>query len=59
MTDTTPTVLVKADELRSFCRDTLLRAGLDGPGAETVAESLVEADLRGISTHGVVRLWLY
>ena len=59
MTDATSAVLVKADELRSFCRETLLRAGLDDPGAETVAESLVEADLRGISTHGVVRLWLY
>lgn len=52
-------VVVKADELLSFCRETLLRAGLDDPGAETVARSLVEADLRGISTHGVVRLWLY
>lgn len=59
MADTTPTVRVKADELRQFCRDTLSRAGLDAAGAETVAESLVEADLRGISTHGVVRLWLY
>ncbi len=52
-------VVVKADELRSFCRATLVQAGLDDPGAEIVAESLVEADLRGISTHGVVRLWLY
>ena len=59
MTECTSGVVVNADELLSFCQETLLRAGLDGPGAETVAESLVEADLRGISTHGVVRLWLY
>lgn len=59
MADTTPTVRVKADELQQFCRDTLWRAGLDADGAEIVAVSLVEADLRGISTHGVVRLWLY
>jgi LDH2 family malate/lactate/ureidoglycolate dehydrogenase len=59
MTEYTSGVVVNADELLSFCQETLLRAGLDGPGAETVAESLVEADLRGISTHGVVRLWLY
>ena len=52
-------MVVKADALLAFCRETLVRAGLDDPGAETVAQSLVEADLRGISTHGVVRLWLY
>jgi LDH2 family malate/lactate/ureidoglycolate dehydrogenase len=59
MTEYTSGVVVKADELLSFCQETLRRAGLDVPGAETVAQSLVEADLRGISTHGVVRLWLY
>lgn len=52
-------VVVQAEELVTFCRETLLRAGLDPPGAEIVARSLVEADLRGIFTHGVVRLWLY
>jgi len=59
MADHISGLLATADELLLFCRDTLVRAGLDDPGAETVAHSLVEADLRGISTHGVVRLWLY
>jgi LDH2 family malate/lactate/ureidoglycolate dehydrogenase len=59
MEDHVSGVVVQADDLLSFCRETLVRAGLDDPGAETVARSLVEADLRGISTHGVVRLWLY
>lgn len=53
------TLVVQAEELMAFCRETFLRAGLDPPGAEVVARSLVEADLRGIPTHGVVRLWLY
>lgn len=52
-------VVVQAETLVAFCRDTLLHAGLDAAGAEIVAHSLVEADLRGVSTHGVVRLWLY
>ena len=52
-------VVVRAEELVAFCRETFLRAGLDPPGAEIVARSLVEADLRGIFSHGVVRLWLY
>ena len=52
-------VVVQAETLVAFCRDTLLHAGLDAAGAEIVAHSLVEADLRGIYSHGVVRLWLY
>ena len=56
--DTAP-VIVTAEELLRFCRETLIKAGLDAPGADTVARSLVEADLRGIYTHGAVRLWLY
>ena len=56
--DTAP-VIVTAEELLHFCRETLIKAGLDAPGADTVARSLVEADLRGIYTHGAVRLWLY
>ena len=59
MLDEAAPLVVKAEVLERFCRETLITAGLDEPGAEIVARSLVEADLRGISTHGVVRLWLY
>ncbi len=52
-------LIVPVKTLETFCRDTFLKAGLDPEGAAIVAESLVEADLRGVSTHGVVRLWLY
>jgi LDH2 family malate/lactate/ureidoglycolate dehydrogenase len=52
-------LMVTAETLEAFCRDTFLKAGMDAEGAAIVAESLVEADLRGVSTHGVVRLWLY
>jgi LDH2 family malate/lactate/ureidoglycolate dehydrogenase len=51
--------LIQAEELLAFCRETFIKAGLDEPGADLVSRSLIEADLRGISTHGVVRLWLY
>ena len=59
MRDEAPSVVVQANDLVRFCRETLLRAGLDPSGAEIVARSLVEADLRGVSTHGVVRLLMY
>lgn len=52
-------VIISADALEVFCRETLVRAGLDEPGAAIVARSLVETDLRGVSTHGVVRLPVY
>lgn len=47
---------IRADDLRGVCRDLLTKHGLPGPDAETVAGCLVEADLRGVETHGVVRL---
>ena len=59
MTEGEPQVVVQADKLVAFCRETFLRAGLDPAGADIVAQSLVEADLRGVYSHGVVRLWLY
>jgi ureidoglycolate dehydrogenase (NAD+) len=59
MTDGETPVVVPASRLVAFCRDILLRAGLDSAGADIVAQSLVEADLRGVYSHGVVRLWLY
>jgi LDH2 family malate/lactate/ureidoglycolate dehydrogenase len=52
-------LIVMATALEEFCRNTFLKAGMDPEGAAIVAESLVEADLRGVNTHGVVRIWLY
>lgn len=52
-------VVVSAERLEAFCRDALVQAGLDEPGAKIVAASLVETELRGISTHGVVRFPMY
>lgn len=53
------TIVVSAERLESFCREALVGAGLDEPGAKIVAASLVETELRGVSTHGVVRFPMY
>jgi ureidoglycolate dehydrogenase (NAD+) len=45
--------------LASFCRQLLLEVGLTEQDAATVADSLVAADLRGVATHGVMRLPIY
>lgn len=46
-------------KLQSFCTDVFEKAGLPKENALVVAESLVEADLRGVDSHGVVRTSIY
>lgn len=48
-----------ADALRSYCRDVLAASGVDADCALAVADSLVDAELTGISTHGVSRMAIY
>ncbi len=47
---------IEADALQGVCRALLVAHGLPEADAETTARCLVEADLRGVETHGVVRL---
>lgn len=51
--------VVDASRLEEFAATVLQRAGLSTADADIVASSLVAADLRGISSHGVARLHLY
>lgn len=50
---------IDAENLNRFCCDLLIRVGLSPSDAAIVADSLVEANLRGVDTHGVVRLPIY
>jgi len=50
---------VDARTLQSWTADLLARLGLREADAALVAETLVEADLRGVSSHGVQRLTAY
>jgi LDH2 family malate/lactate/ureidoglycolate dehydrogenase len=45
--------------LRAFAEDVLRRAGASADDAATVADCLIDADRRGIETHGLVRLPAY
>ncbi len=45
--------------LRAFCVDLLARAGVPHEEARLVTENLIDADLRGLASHGVVRLPIY
>ena len=46
-------------KLKSFVSDVLANVGVARPDAETVADVLVAADLRGVESHGVARLESY
>jgi LDH2 family malate/lactate/ureidoglycolate dehydrogenase len=52
-------ILVNGDLLRTFCCEVFERLGVPHEDARIAADVLVEADLRGVSTHGVAALPAY
>jgi L-2-hydroxycarboxylate dehydrogenase (NAD+) len=44
------------DKLRQFCHDIFRKIGCSGEDAELAADVLIEADLRGVDSHGIARL---
>lgn len=53
------TITLPANDLRLFVTNVFRAAGVPNEDAAVVAESLVEANLRGHDSHGVVRVWDY
>jgi LDH2 family malate/lactate/ureidoglycolate dehydrogenase len=56
---TTAEARVSAAQLTEFAARVFIAAGLPQNDAHTIAALMVEADLRGSDTHGVIRLPLY
>lgn len=54
--DSARIVYVSADEVFALARDLLLAHDVPTDDAEIIANCLVSADLRGVDTHGVLRL---
>ncbi len=54
-----PKVMARHDQLETFCTRVLRKLGVPGEEAEITAGTLVTANLRGVDTHGVLRLPLY
>jgi len=50
---------IKAEELQNFTKEILVKNGVPDSDADIVAESLIFANLRGVDTHGVLRLKIY
>lgn len=53
------TIRIGEDDLKRFCRSVLQRVGMAAVPATAVVDNLVEADLRGVFSHGVVRFPIY
>jgi len=48
-----------ASSLRAFCEEVFLSCGVAQEDASIVADSLVQANLRGVDSHGVARVGIY
>jgi len=51
--------VIHAEALRNYCREVLVHAGVSELDAAIIAEPIVEADLRGVHSHGVQMLPYY
>ncbi len=49
----------EAGRLRAFCEEVFLSCGMVREDAAIVADSLVQANLRGVDSHGVTRVGIY
>ena len=54
-----PALIISADVLKAWVRDVFLHEGLSEKDAELVGDALVSADLRGVESHGVMRVPVY
>jgi LDH2 family malate/lactate/ureidoglycolate dehydrogenase len=59
MIETNPYVVIGEESLKSFCTQILKLLGVPPEHAAAIAGNLVDADLQGVASHGVVRLPIY
>lgn len=48
-----------AEKLKNFALEIMQKSGLDAESSAIFADSLVNADMRGIGSHGLTRLATY
>jgi LDH2 family malate/lactate/ureidoglycolate dehydrogenase len=59
MMETNSHVIVGEDSLKQFCTRVLILVGVPPAHADAIATNVIEADLQGVTSHGVVRLPIY
>ena len=55
----TETHTYSAAVLHKFCKDVFMHFGVPEEDATLAADVLIMADLRGIDSHGIARLYMY
>jgi len=50
---------ISYDSLKKFCVSLFLKLGLESEPADIISQALLEADLRGVHSHGLLRLPIY
>jgi LDH2 family malate/lactate/ureidoglycolate dehydrogenase len=50
---------IRVEDLKEFCLAILVKLGIPAADAQIVTEALLDAELRGIDTHGLIRLNQY
>lgn len=53
------TIKISAEKLAAFVTETFRKVGVPQDNAEIITDVLIEANLRGIDTHGVMRVPIY
>jgi LDH2 family malate/lactate/ureidoglycolate dehydrogenase len=59
MTIAPDTRIVSEEALKTFCASVLVKVHVPAEDAREIVDNLVEADLRGVESHGVVRMPIY
>jgi LDH2 family malate/lactate/ureidoglycolate dehydrogenase len=52
-------VIITFKELKRFVKDVFFKIGCSDEESEIISDTLVEADLKGVHSHGVMRLGIY
>lgn len=52
-------VVIAHKELKRYVKDVFFKIGCSDEESEIIADTLVEADLRGVHSHGIMRLGIY
>jgi len=52
-------ILIEHQILKNYCVELLTRRGIDRADAETTVDIMVTSDLRGVDTHGILRMATY
>ena len=47
------------EDLRAFCEECFIKAGVSEEHAKLIADHLITASLRGVDSHGIIRIPYY